>query len=160
MTTEPGTLNYSTCICILMFLMIKQISIFFKRKKKQHTIFILTAAALAITARFRNGDLDFVWTNTSQNNYEIFLSKDGRSDPWVRVFRTQYSIADIMMYNSVRITVFDQKTRSSYQHTYEGLYSFKNWIAISPSECRWFYPNLVIQTFFNLVGRTDLKLAV
>lgn len=106
--------------------MIKQISIFFKRKKKQQTIFILTAAALAITARFRNGDLDFVWTNTSQNNYEIFLSKDGRSDPWVRVFRTQYSIADIMMYNSVGITVFDQKTRSSYQHTYEGLYSFKN----------------------------------
>lgn len=59
-----------------------------------------------ISIRSISGDVTSKWTSsTNSSMYNVSISKDMIPDPWKRVYNTQYTVRDALLYDNISIIV-------------------------------------------------------
>lgn len=75
---------------------------------------------LPISTKFLSGNVIFTWTPSNYSFYDVLIIRDTTADSWTRVFDTQYTVRDVLMYNSITINVKTYGSVADNRKTYNG----------------------------------------
>lgn len=66
---------------------------------------LVRGQTLTISSMFISGKVIFKWTPSTNFLYDVVLTRDGTLDPLTRVFDAQYTVTDVLLYDSITINV-------------------------------------------------------
>nr|XP_034322748.1 carcinoembryonic antigen-related cell adhesion molecule 5 [Crassostrea gigas] len=58
-----------------------------------------------ISTRFMSGNVIFTWTPSNYSSYDISLTRDTAADAWTRMRYAQYTVRDVLLYDTITINV-------------------------------------------------------
>lgn len=96
-------------------------------------MFILTISVLfegqilQESTMFISGNVIFTWTSSNDSDYDVLVYRDRTfSSKWIRVYDTQYTVKDVMLYDFIKIYVYMRAFTSSEYNvmTYNGWFLF------------------------------------
>lgn len=87
--------------------------------------FFFKGQTLFTSTSFISGNLVFRWTPLpNSSSYDVLITRNNASDVWTRWLNTEYTVKDVLLYDSITINV---RTPGSYVDnivTYNGLVIF------------------------------------
>lgn len=86
--------------------------------------FGLVGQNLYLSTKFMYGNVIFAWTTSNYSFYDVQLTRDTTKDPWTRVSDTQYTVRDVLLYDSITINVRTPGSVADNKETYNGTISF------------------------------------
>lgn len=88
-------------------------------------LFFFKGQTLFTSTSFISGNLVFRWTPLPNSySYDVLITRNNASDVWTRWINTEYTVKDVLLYDSITINV---RTPGSYVDnivTYNGLVIF------------------------------------
>lgn len=88
-------------------------------------LFFFKGQTLFTSTSFISGNLVFRWTPLPNSySYDVLITRNNASDVWTRWLNTEYTVKDVLLYDSITINV---RTPGSYVNhivTYNGLVIF------------------------------------
>lgn len=88
-------------------------------------LFFFKGQTLFTSTSFISGNLVFRWTPLPNSySYDVLITRNNASDVWTRWINTEYTVKDVLLYDSITINV---RTPGSYVNnivTYNGLVIF------------------------------------
>lgn len=77
---------------------------------------------LQISARFSSGNVIFTWTPSYYSMYNVLLTRDTSSNDSALVNNTQYTVRDVLLYDSITISVKSIGSPVDNRMTYNGTF--------------------------------------
>lgn len=79
---------------------------------------------MQISTKYMSGNVIFTWTPLNFSFYDVRLTRDTTADYWTRVSDTQYTVRDVLLYDSITINVRRSGLTVDNIMTYNGLFLF------------------------------------
>lgn len=77
---------------------------------------------LQISPMFLLGNVIFTWTSSNYSSYDVLLIRDTTADPWARVYDTQFTVRDVLLYDSITINMRIPGSSVDNRMTYNGTF--------------------------------------
>lgn len=67
-----------------------------------------------------SGNVNFTWTPSNNSSYDVLLNINTIPGQWTRVIDTQYTVRDVLRYDSITINVRALNSAVDNKMTYNG----------------------------------------
>lgn len=78
---------------------------------------------LQISTKFMHGKVIFTWTPSNYSKYDVLITRDTADDDWARVSDTEYTVRDVLRYNTITINVRILGSTTDNKLEYNGIIS-------------------------------------